>query len=187
MRIISGIYGGRRNPKKAPDGVRPTADSVRESIFNSISNMIDIDGAICLDIFAGTGSMGFEALSRGASHCTFIEKSRAAADYIRNTAQLFDIPQSDFRIIQQTAIKAIDNKSISESKYDICFMDPPYKLNILSDVLEKALRNNIFTPDSIITVENSNSHGFILPDDYNIIKEKKFGDTRILFLDTKKI
>jgi 16S rRNA (guanine966-N2)-methyltransferase len=182
MRIISGIYGGRRNTKKAPAGVRPTADAVRESIFNSLNNMTEVNGARCLDIFAGTGAMGFEALSRGATHCTFIEKNRITVEYIRNTAQLFGVPQSDFTIIQQDAKKALDNKAIIENVFDICFLDPPYKLNILTELLEKALKLDIFQEDTIITVESSSSLGFILPDGYNLVQEKKFGETRVVFL-----
>jgi len=187
MRIISGIYGGRRNTKKAPAGVRPTADAVRESIFNSLFNMFDLDGKTCLDIFAGTGAMGFEALSRGSAHCTFIEKNRATVDYIRNTAQLFNIPKSHFAIIHQSALKAIDSNLVTERKFDICFLDPPYKLNILSEILKKLLRYNILNPDSIISIENSNSLGFILPTGYNIIQEKKFGETRVLFLNPTQL
>ncbi len=182
MRIISGIYGGRRNPKKAPAGVRPTADAVRESIFNSLSNMIDIQGKKCLDIFAGTGAMGFEALSRGASHTTFVEKNKTTAGYISHTAEIFNIPKQDFRVVQQSAMKALENSLIKDAKFDICFLDPPYKLNILSQVLEKMLNLSIIDSDTIITVENSSAAGFILPERYKMIKEKKYGMTKVIFL-----
>ena len=74
MRIVSGKYGGRRLSLKLPEGIRPTSDNTRESIFNILNNYIDWDGLTVLDICAGTGALGFEALSRGAEYTVFIEK-----------------------------------------------------------------------------------------------------------------
>ena len=182
MRIISGIYGGRRNSKKAPSGVRPTADAVRESIFNILTNLIDFDGKKCLDIFAGTGAMGFEALSRGAEHCTFIEKNRKTSEYIRTSTFLLKIPVTDYLIIQADALRSLETEVFKKKQYDIIFLDPPYKLNIISDVLEKAMKLSIFSDDAIITVEHSVSQGFVIPKYFDVLQEKIFGDTKVVIL-----
>lgn len=182
MRIISGIYRGRRNQRKVPIGVRPTADVVRESIFNILTNLIDFEGKKCLDIFAGTGAMGFEALSRGAKHCTFIEKNRKTSEYIHDTAHLLTIPETDYTIIQADAKRALEIAVFRKEQFDIVFFDPPYKLNILTDVLEKAIELSIFSDDAIITVEHSVSQGFILPKFFDVLQEKVFGDTKVVIL-----
>mgnify|MGYP006292503373 FL=1 len=183
MRIISGIFGGKRNPKKAPPGVRPTADAVRESIFNKLTNTIDITGLRCMDVFAGTGAMGFEALSRGASHCTLIEKNRKTAQYIISSAEIFSIPEKDYNLIQMDALKALDLEDIKKSRFELVFIDPPYYKNeMINPILEKMLHHSILSEDAVVTVEHSAMQGFILPEGYGIIDEKTFGETKVVFL-----
>lgn len=183
MRIISGIFGGKRNPGKAPPGVRPTADAVRESIFNKLTNTIDINGIKCMDIFAGTGAMGFEALSRGAAHCTLIEKNRKTSKYLLSSAEIFNIPDKDYSLIQMDALRALDLEDIKKSKFELVFIDPPYNKNqLINPILEKMQHHSILSEDAIITVEHSYMQGFILPEGYRIRDEKIFGETKVVFL-----
>lgn len=179
MRIVSGKYGGRRFPGKAPAGVRPTSDNVRESIFNILANLIDTDGIQVLDVCAGTGALGFEALSRGAERCTFIEKNRKTANVIKEAAGYFGIPGESTRIVTADAIKAIGRL---DDKYSLIFIDPPYNLNLNNGIIAAIHRNGIIEAGGIIVSEQAAGHGIVLPDFFEILKEKLFGGTKLVIL-----
>ena len=101
MRIISGIYGGRKINGKIPAGVRPTSDLARESIFNKLSHLIDIDEKMIADVCAGTGAMGIECLSRGAKHCVFVDSSRKSCDFIRQTMNELKIDKEQYSVLNK--------------------------------------------------------------------------------------
>ena len=123
MRIIAGAFRGRL--LRAPKGnrIRPTIDRVRESIFNIIA--AEVAGAKVLDLFAGTGAMGLEALSRGAQFCCFVDQGEEAVRLIRENVQLC-AAQERSRIIQGPAASAIRRLGSENELFDLIFMDPPY-------------------------------------------------------------
>jgi 16S rRNA (guanine966-N2)-methyltransferase len=187
MRIIGGKYGGRRFQTKAPTGVRPTTDMVRESMFNILTNLIDFKGIKVLDLFAGTGALGIECLSRGAEFCVFVEKNRNTAGFIGEFASSLGIGKFSYDIIISDAAKSLE-KTISEKKYnpfDIVFLDPPYNLNINNRIIDLISKNGILTYGGLVVSEQSSLQSIIIPDNYEIIKEKVFGETKIVIIQSK--
>jgi 16S rRNA (guanine966-N2)-methyltransferase len=124
MRIISGKFGGRRINAKIPAGVRPTLDSARETIFNILNNLIDFEDIRVLDLFAGSGMLGFEALSRGARECYSIEKSRKTFAFIKKSAEELEIDKGSFHLINADATKFLNKLKEEQIKFDLIFMDP---------------------------------------------------------------
>lgn len=180
MRIISGKYRGRQFKAKAPTGVRPTADAVREAIFNVLNNLIDFQNANVMDICAGTGALGIESISRGADYCRFIEKSPRTARYISNAAADFNIPSDCFDIIVQDAVKYLRN--ISET-FHIIFFDPPYFENLYQDSIEIIAENNILDKNGILVIEYDEKVEFNIPKNLSEISSKKYGSTIVSYIE----
>lgn len=132
MRIIAGKYKSRKInslPERKSgklNSFRPTLDRSRETLFNVLTNLYDFENAECLDLFAGTGSLGFESLSRGASKCTFIDLSSDAADIIQKTAEELKC-DSDI-IIERTKAESFIKENAGK-EFNIIFADPPYDYN----------------------------------------------------------
>jgi len=185
MRIIGGKYGSRRINVKIPDNVRPTTDRVRESIFNILNNLIDFEGLKVLDLFAGTGAFGFEALSRGSAFTQFVEKNKRTSELIRSVANSLEIPKSDFGIINGDAVKFLQKEN-DKFSYDFIFADPPYDNDIYTQLLENITTSKILSPDFLAVIEYRTINKLIIPDVFNIISERTFGDTSFKFIELKK-
>src|SRR6202167_1984358 len=129
MRVIAGKY--RSRPLRSPRGedIRPTSDRLRETLFNVLTagNPQALAGSIWLDLFAGTGAVGIEALSRGAAMVYFVDSAKSAAELIRQNLQLLGINEG-FQILQQETAKAISQLQRQQIKPDFVFLDPPYQL-----------------------------------------------------------
>ncbi|MEK6577186.1 MAG: 16S rRNA (guanine(966)-N(2))-methyltransferase RsmD [Nitrospirota bacterium] len=152
MRVISGIARGRKI--RAPKGLelRPTSDRVKESLFNII--MDRVEGSRFLDLFSGTGNVGIEALSRGASEVTFVEKNPRFLRIIRENLSLLGIGVKG-EIILSGALEYIRKAAREEKRYDIIFLDPPYKSDILEREIWPLLGGaEILAPGGMIIVEH---------------------------------
>ena len=151
MRIIAGQWRGR--PLVAPKGTdtRPTADRTREALFSMlVSRLGSFEGLRVLDLFAGSGALGLEALSRGAAHCTFVEQDSAAVDALRNNiAKLGAGPQSDVRAQSVTALGP------APAPYDLVLLDPPYGSGAGVVALERCLRLGWIAPGALVSVETA--------------------------------
>ncbi|WP_170755220.1 16S rRNA (guanine(966)-N(2))-methyltransferase RsmD [Ruegeria lacuscaerulensis] len=178
MRIIAGEFRGRAlaSVGKGDAGahLRPTTDRVRESLFNVLSHQIDFDGLRVLDLFAGTGALGLEALSRGASHVTFVDDGRVAQGLIRKN---IDLTRSADRtqLIRRDATRLGDNPG---TPYDLIFLDPPYGKSMGQKAIA-ALPDWIEDDALIVWEENAPMQppeGFILQD------SRKYGDTHITLM-----
>ena len=121
MRVISGRYGGRKLVRFSDDRIRPTTDRVKESLFNILS--AQIDGARVLDLFAGTGSLGIEALSRGAHHVTFVDLSGSSLGITKQNLDLLEIEPTLYRLVKMRAESFLKSGSHA---YDLVFIDPPF-------------------------------------------------------------
>ena len=130
MRIISGRYRGRLLPGPAGTGVRPATDKVRGAIFNILQNRLDLDGIDVLDLFAGTGSLGFEAISRGARIVTFVEDDRAAVGDIRQNATLLGCGDA-CEILREDAVGFLSRRS---GIFGLVFADPPYAFGRIGEL-----------------------------------------------------
>ena len=171
MRVISGKYKGKNLIGFDIDGTRPTMDRVKESLFGIIQNYIK--NSIVLDLFAGSGSLGIEALSNGAKECYFFDNNIELVNIIKkNTIGIngTHIMKSDYK----NSLELLKNSNI---RFDIIFLDPPYKLNLINDCLEKIYEYNILNSDGIIVCEYENEN--IITDKYDLTKEKKYGTKNI--------
>jgi 16S rRNA (guanine966-N2)-methyltransferase len=151
MRIISGNWRGRL--LVAPKGreTRPTADRTREGLFSMlVSRLGSFEGLRVLDLFAGSGALGLEALSRGAGHCTFVEQDAAALEALRtNIAKMNAAPLSDVRAQSVTALGP------AAAPYDLVMLDPPYRSGAAVIALERCLRLGWLAPGALVTVETA--------------------------------
>lgn len=149
VRIIGGQWRSRRLCFPSTPGLRPTPDRVRETLFNWLSPYIH--GARCLDVFAGSGAMGFEALSRGASHSVMLDASGPVVNALINNAQLLKTIQVETHCVD--SLKYLAN--IGPQPFDIIFLDPPYSLDLLQPCLTLLIKNQFLKPGTIIYVEDN--------------------------------
>jgi 16S rRNA (guanine966-N2)-methyltransferase len=152
MRVISGKYRGRR--LKGPKGLelRPTGDRLKESLFDILKPRIG--GATIMDVFSGTGSIGIEAISRGAGMVVFIEGDPSAVALIRHNLELCGIREG-YTIIQEDAFKALRSLARREFRTDIIFLDPPYAWEPYEDLLKLALKPGIASGGTSVIVEHT--------------------------------
>ena len=180
MRIIAGRHKGRRLEAVTAHGIRPTSDRVREAIFNIIAH--HISNARVLDLFAGTGALGLEALSRGAAHTTFLDHSPQACDIIQKNIERCNI-KKNYDIICHDITRLPFPKNISGHAFSLIFMDPPYDTPLLSNTLTSGILNGLLTGDGMIIAEHSVKYplpGVITGLD--IHDQRKYGKTLVSFL-----
>ncbi|PCI64162.1 MAG: 16S rRNA (guanine(966)-N(2))-methyltransferase RsmD [Gammaproteobacteria bacterium] len=154
LRIIGGQFRGRKLSFESAQGLRPTLDQVRETLFNWLS--ADIHGAKCLDLFSGSGALGFEALSRGASSVTFVDNNINAINHIKNNLEVLTsnlnpadgLSEKNNHCINQTSEQFL--KSTKE-QFDCIFLDPPYELGLIQCTLENL--QTILKPNAVIYIE----------------------------------
>lgn len=171
MRVISGKYKGKNLIGFNIDGTRPTMDRVKESLFGIIQNYIK-DSAV-LDLFAGSGSLGIEALSNGASSCYFFDNNIELINIIKKNT----MGMSGIHVMKSDYNNSLEILKDSNIKFDIIFLDPPYKLNLINDCLNKIYKYNLLNKDGIIVCEYENEN--IETDKYDLIKEKSYGNKNI--------
>jgi 16S rRNA (guanine966-N2)-methyltransferase len=174
-RIVAGSAGGRRLDVP-PKGTRPTSDRVREALFSALEATVDLDGMRVLDLYAGSGALGFEALSRGAVLATFVESDRRAAEVLRRNARALGLPGADVR--QGTTRSVL--VTAPASRYDVVFADPPY------DVGEQELAEVLAAlpawtePDALIVVERSSrSPEPTWPEGIEPTRSRRYGETMV--------
>lgn len=180
MRIVSGLYRGRRI--EAPKGrmVRPTTDKVRGAIFNVLQSQGLVDGSVCLDIFCGTGGMGLEAISRGARFCTFVDSARDSLSVTRaNIASLEAEGQS--RVIAADALKLAARTDILPPA-DLAFLDPPYERGLLVPALERLRAGGWLREGATIVCEAEKRYDGVFPDFLVLEDDRTYGEVRVFFL-----
>ena len=179
MRIIGGQHRGLTlasvGKGDAAAHLRPTPDRVRESLFNVLAGYGLPDGARVLDLFAGTGALGLEALSRGASHATFVDKGRAAQRLIRENLSKAR-READARILTCAA----DRLPKASAPCDLVFLDPPYGQGLGGPALVTARRHGWIAPDALILWEESAAQD--PPDGFSLEDSRRYGDTHITVL-----
>jgi len=179
MRIISGTSKGRKLATPKDLSLRPTSDRVKESIFNILRDQIE--GRAVLDLFAGTGNLGIEALSRGAKKVLFVEKGKRALRLIqRNVAQ--------FGLAERSEVLPIDaNRAIGVLKqrkilFDLIFMDPPYEQGLIERTLTKLNSHPIYHKDSILVVEHHRRELLSAAAGWDLIRQRQMGETVVSIL-----
>lgn len=155
MRIISGKYGRRRFDVPTNITARPTTDFARENIFNVLQNIVDFEEADALDLFAGTGAVSFEMLSRGARSVTAVEKALTQQKFIAKVAQTLGDPA--FRLVRGDALRFIES---APGSFDLVFADPPYDMEGFGDIPEAVLSSGLLRPGAVFVMEHSRKYDF---------------------------
>lgn len=170
MRVISGLLKGRNIEGFDIEGTRPTMDRVKESIFSTIQ--FEIRDAVVLDLFAGSGNLGIEAISNGADKCYFVDNNRVAINTINKNISNFKIEDKSI-VIKNDYMNALSE--LKNTKFDIVFLDPPYKDDYINSSIKYLLDNDMLNSKALIICEYDRD----IKKEYNLldeVKTKKYGD-----------
>ncbi|ESQ87703.1 methyltransferase [Asticcacaulis sp. AC460] len=187
MRIVGGEFKGRS--LTTPDGrnTRPTSDRAREAIFNVLAHAEwapDMDGARVMDVFAGSGALGFEALSRGASFCLFIETDEAARGAIRDNVETFGLFGTT-RVHRRDATQLGVRPGPKSEAFDLVFLDPPYHKGLGEKALDALVSGNWLSENAIIVFERGADEDDFVTEVWEIINTKIYGAAQVLFIKQK--
>ena len=155
MRIISGKYKSRRFDIPKNFKARPTTDFAKENIFNVVGNLIDLEGTSALDLFAGTGGISFELLSRGCREVVCVEKDAAHFAFINKVKN--ELKTCQLQAVRTDALKYIKT---TNRTFDFIFADPPYSLKELSQIPDEILSHHLLNPNGIFVMEHPKEHDF---------------------------
>lgn len=186
MRIVSGNFRGRPLATPADMAIRPTSDRVREAMFNIIAHGIEgvtLEGARVLDLFAGTGALGIEALSRGAKFCLFVEDGAPARGLIRQNVEAFGLTGVT-KIYRRDATDL--GPAANQGAHSIAFLDPPYGKGLAERALVSAARGGWLVPGALCVVEEAKDALIDWPGGFTLIDQRSWGDTTVSFLRYKR-
>ena len=173
LRIIGGKWRSRRINFIPLKGLRPTTDAARETLFNWLAPVIT--NTNCLDLFAGSGALGFEALSRGARRVVMVDASTQVISMLKNTAQLLDISAGDIDFYFARIPQAFNK--IPKQSFDIVFLDPPFNFNLIEPACEKLMNSGCLAKNAVIYVEAEKELDIkkIIPESWQILRQKSAG------------
>ena len=183
MRIISGNYKGKKILLPKDKLTRPLKDLTKESIFNIIKHSklldVNIENSNILDLFSGVGSFGLECLSRGAENVTFIENYKEVLIVLKKNIE--SLKKQNFSHILEKDIFAKNTLEALNNKFDIIFMDPPYKEKKLVDLLDTIIKLKLLKNNGIIIIHRHKKEEDEFPNQFNLIMKKKYGISKIIF------
>jgi len=184
MRIIAGTFRGKKIFEPKDSLTRPLKDLTKESIFNILNHSnkfeLNLENSNILDLFAGVGSFGIECLSRGSKNVIFVENYNKVLTILKkNLMNLKDI--ENFKILKFDIYKSI-NSQIFFEKFDIIFLDPPYKNKNLENILYSIYEKKILKKNGIIIIHRHKNEQDLIPENFRLIEEKKYGLSKIIFL-----
>ena len=184
MRVVAGKARSLQLMTVPGMDVRPTTDRIKETLFNMITN--EVPGSRFLDLFAGSGSIGIEALSRGAEHAVFVDKNRAAIQCIRKNLEHVRM-SADATVLQMDVLSAIAQLEQKKECFDVIFMDPPYDCRLEKDVLLRLAASPIVSGDTLIIVEASlgTEFDYLEENGYLVRKDKLYKTNRHIFIKKK--
>lgn len=182
MRVRGGALRGRALATPRGNAIRPTTDRTREALFNVLAHRFDsrLEGARVLDLFAGTGALGIEALSRGAAHCLFVEESAEGRGLIRDNVEAFGL-QGRTKIFRRDATALGPAGTITP--FDLLFADPPYARGLGERALQAARAGGWLKPGALCILEESAAAPFEASLDFRLADQRSYGDTVIRFLE----
>jgi 16S rRNA (guanine966-N2)-methyltransferase len=175
MRVIAGELGGRKLKSIDRPGLRPTTDRVRESIFNMLSARIDFEGIAVLDLFAGTGALGIEAISRGAARAIFVEQDRRSVAVITENLRTLGIE----RRADVAPTDVLRYLASTDKQFDLILADPPYAAALFDRLVDEIFSRDRLSPDGLFVLEHSSAMRPASPDGAEVIVEMVFGDTGV--------
>lgn len=190
MRIVGGVHKGRALATPRDNRVRPTSDRTREAIFNVLAHAdlssengepFELEGARVLDMFAGTGALGLEALSRGASFALFVEEHVESRGLIRENMESIGLT-GIAKIYRRDATKMGDRPSSAGTPFSLLFADPPYGKGLAEKALISANEGGWLAPAALCVIEEAASSDFTVPDGFEELDRRRYGETMVIFL-----
>lgn len=178
MRVIAGMAKGRRLATPKSDKIRPVLDQVKEAVFNIL---FDVNNLSVLDLFAGTGAMGIEALSRGARYCCFVDNSKEAIRLIGKNIDLCQMAERSYAL-QMTIGKALALLETQQKRFDLVFVDPPYEKHLVNKTLRRLVLSPALTAEAIVMVEHHPKEPIDETLGLSLTSQRKYGQTRVSFL-----
>ncbi|WP_253806376.1 16S rRNA (guanine(966)-N(2))-methyltransferase RsmD [Hydrogenovibrio sp. JE_KL2] len=173
-RIIGGDFRGRKLPVRQAEGLRPTSDRIRETLFNWLQ--FEVPGASCLDVFSGSGALGFEALSRGAASVVCLELSAQNANQLKANQQL--LKAANISVIQTDSLAWLENHA--EKPFDIIFIDPPFHQGLMQPTLDKLFGNGYIGDSTWLYLEQEKPLDWpLLPEEWVCYREKTTSQVRL--------
>lgn len=187
MRIVGGQFKGRTIVTPEGQNTRPTSDRAREAIFNILAHADwapNLEGARVLDVFAGSGALGFEAMSRGARFCLFVETDDAARGAIRDNVETFGLFGTT-RVHRRDATQLGLRPGSQAEAFNLVFLDPPYRKGLGEKALAALIDGNWLTEDALIVFERASDEDVFVTGVWQKINEKTYGAAQVLFLKQK--
>ncbi|ESQ88539.1 16S rRNA (guanine(966)-N(2))-methyltransferase RsmD [Asticcacaulis benevestitus] len=187
MRIVGGQFKGRTIVTPDGQNTRPTSDRAREAIFNILAHADwapNLEGARVLDVFAGSGALGFEAMSRGGRFCLFVETDDAARGAIRDNVETFGLFGTT-RVHRRDATQLGLRPGSQAEAFNLVFLDPPYRKGLGEKALAALIDGNWLTEDALIVFERASDEDVFVTDVWQKINEKTYGAAQVLFLKKK--
>ncbi len=174
IRVIAGKFRGRK--LKVPRGIdiRPTANRVREALFNLLSSMLNWNDMLVLDLFAGSGALGLEALSRGAKKTIFVESSKKHAKILMENIEMLSLKKTKYELIRSRSELWITNFADPKQPC-LCFLDPPYLSDEYNHILEKLASLSVIRSGSLIVVESSVTREIMFTEKMELLKHRRYG------------
>jgi len=172
LRIIGGQWRGRKLPIVDAEGLRPTSDRIRETLFNWLAP--NINKSTCLDLFAGSGVLGLECLSRGALSATLIENNTITAKQLTQNGKTLGAINLD--IIKGDAQYWLQNPSLNKGSVDIVFIDPPFAYDLWDDTIDLLVQSRLLANDALIYIESPKGKAYKVPPEWESLKRKTAGD-----------
>jgi 16S rRNA (guanine966-N2)-methyltransferase len=184
MRIVGGRWRGRALAAPKSAGIRPTADRLRESLFNILVHAYGdpVTGARVLDLFAGTGALGLEALSRGAAFALFVDEGVEARALLRGNVEALGAGATS-RIFRRDATRLGPAHPVEP--FSLVFADPPYGQGLAEKALVSARDGGWLTPDALIVVEEAREGGFATPEGFHEVEARRYDDSQLTFLQRR--
>lgn len=181
MRIVAGKFRGKQLETPRSDHIRPTADRIREAVFSSIGSRIgtDFSGLYVLDLFAGTGALGLEALSRGAAHCIFVETDVEARGLIRGHIESFGVG-GQTKLMKRDATDLGPIERVRPA--DLVFVDPPYDQGLGERAIASGLQGGWIAPGALIVLEERKSAEITPPKGVEVVDRREYADSAITFM-----
>jgi len=184
MRVTGGIFGGRTLAAPRDARVRPTSDKVRQAMFNILLHNefgLTLEGARVADLFAGTGALGIEALSHGASFCLFVDDNAESRALIRENIEAMSLTGAS-KIWRRDATGLGPIAAGSGGPFELVFLDPPYHKNLVTPALDSLREGGWLADGALLVAETAEDEIIAPPDGFRHLDERVYGDTRVLFL-----
>ncbi len=178
IRIIGGKYRGRKLKVPSGNDVRPSSDQLREGLFNMLSTLLNWENVIVLDLYAGSGALGVEALSRGAKKAIFIEASRKHISVLKQNIELVSPEQNRYELAQERAANWITRFALPEQTC-VIFIDPPFSRNEYDIILKKLAQHTSIRTGSLIVVESIQAKEIIFPENMMLLKHRRYGSVTL--------